>query len=137
MARFSNLMLSATLACCAAAAQAGSAIKSADLPAITNGGTGFIGVTESAGMPGQRYDVRWSASDTSSIPLQAGEASTLVKGRPNVDPNAPGMGTNRMGAAGTVGTPTYGELRTMGGSPVGTGVAGAPVGAHPSWGTPD
>jgi len=132
MTRFSNLMLSATLACCAAAAQAGTSFTAADAR-ITNGGTGFIGVTESAGMPSQPVHARWSAGDTSSI-LPAGEASTLVKGRPNVDPYEPGMGPYPMGAARTS---MAGELRTLGGGRVDTGVAGAPAGAHPAWGTPD
>jgi len=131
MTRFSNLTLSATLACCAAAAQAGTAFNAADAR-ITNGGTGFIGLTESTGMPAQPVHARWSA-DSSSI-LPAGEASTFVKGRPNEDPYAPGMGTYPMDAARA---PMTGELRTMGGSRVDTGVAGAPAGAHPAWGTPD
>src|SRR6185369_2618638 len=83
MTRFSLLTLSATLACCAAAAQAGTRFTAADAR-ITNGGTGFVGLTESAGMARQPVHVRWSA-DTSPI-LPAGEASTFVKGRPNVDP---------------------------------------------------
>jgi hypothetical protein len=128
MTRFSNLMLSATLACCAAAAQAGTGFTAAEAR-ISNGGTGFIGVTESAGMP---LHARLSARD--SI-LPAGEASTLVNGRPNVDPYAPGTGTERM--ASTTRAPMTGELRTMGGSRVVTGVAGAPAGSHSSWGTPD
>jgi hypothetical protein len=129
MTRFSNLMLSATLACCAASAQAGTTFSAADAR-ITNGGTGFIGVTESAGRPAQH--ARWNA-DSSSI-LRGGEASTFVNGRPNEDPYAPGMGAYPMGAARA---PMTGELRTMGGSRVDRGVAGAPEGAHPAWGTPD
>jgi hypothetical protein len=131
MTRFSSLMLSATLACCAAAAQAGTTSAPADAR-ITNGGTGFIGLTESAGMPRQPFQVRWAA-DTSPI-VPAGEASTLVKGRPNVDPFAPGMGTYQMDAAHPPMTP---ELRTLGNSRVVMGVAGAPAGAHQAWGTPD
>jgi hypothetical protein len=131
MTRFSNLMLSATLACCGAAAQAGKTITAADAR-ITNGGTGFIGLTESAGMPRQPFHVRWAA-DTSPV-VPAGEASTLVKGRPNVDPFAPGMGTYSTDAAHA---PMTGEPRTSGGSRVVMGVAGAPAGAHPAWGTPD
>ena len=131
MTRFSTLMLSATLACCAAAAQAGTTFNAADAR-ITNGGTGFIGLTESAGMPAQPVHVRWSADSGSILP--SGEASTFVKGRPNEDPYALGLGTNSMGSARV---PMTGELRTMGGSRVDTGVAGAPAGAHPSWGTPD
>jgi hypothetical protein len=84
-------------------------------------------------MPVQPVHARWSAADGSSI-LRAGEASTFVKGRPNEDPYASGMGTNPMGAARA---PMTGELRTMGGSRVEIGVAGAPAGAHPAWGTPD
>jgi hypothetical protein len=127
MKRFSNLMLGATLACCAAAAQAATTLKAADLPRITNGGTGFIGVTESDGMPPQPVDVRLSASGTSAIPLRAGEATTIVKGQPNVDPNAPmGMTGNHMKF----------DARAMGMNG-GATMAEFPANAHPGWGTPD
>lgn len=126
MNRFPNLMLCATLACGAAAAQAGTSLKAADLPRITNGGTGFVGVTESAGMPRQPVRVQWTASSTSSVPTRAGEASTFVDGRPNLDPNTP------MGMA--AGDRLQGELRTMGS---GAAMADAPAGARPAWGTPD
>lgn len=126
MKRFSNLMLCATLACCAAAAQA-STLKAADVPRITNGGTGFIGVTESAGMPAQPVAVRLGASGTSAIPVRAGEASTIVKGQPNVDPNTP---------MGMSGDHIKFDARAMGNS-AGGFMADFPANAHPGWGTPD
>jgi len=127
MNRFSNLILCATLACCAAGAYAGTAVNAADAR-ISNGGTGFIGVTESIGKPRQPVVVFWGASATSSIPLGAGEASTFVNGRPNEDPNAYGIGMT--------GVRTMGELRTMGGSGD-AAMARDSASRHPAWGTPD
>lgn len=134
MKRLSNLMLCATLACGAAAAYAGTGVKATDVPRISNGGTGFIGVTESIGMPSQPVALRWSASGTSSIPVGAGEASTIVNGRPNEDPNAPGIGNDRVGMARA---PMTGELRTMGGSRNDAAMARDSALRHPAWGTPD
>jgi hypothetical protein len=128
MKRSIHLMLSATLACCAAAAQAGTSLKAADLPRISNGGTGFIGVTESVGMKRPPADVQWSASGSSAIPLRAGEATTFVNGRPNDNPNAPAAGA-------MAGDHMQGQLRVMGGS--GGTMSDFPAHAHRSWGTPD
>ena len=128
MKRFSTIALFAAIACCAAAAQAGT-LKSADIPPITNGGTGFIGVTQSFGMPAQPFNVRWNATATTPIPLQAGEASTFVQGQPNANPDAPGV--NPAAAAGDHVT---GNLRTMGNA---GSMSDFPPGAHPQWGTPD
>lgn len=127
MKRFPNLILCAALAGGAAAAQAGTHVRAADLPRITNGGTGFIGVTDSAGMPHRPVTAQWDAA-TSAIPLRAGEASTMVDGRPNANPEAPmahGMG----------GQPMQHSPRAMGGS--GGAMTDRPAGAHPGWGTPD
>lgn len=127
MKRFPNLILCAALACGAAAAQAGTHVRAADLPRISNGGTGFIGVTDSAGMTQRPVTARWNAA-TSAIPLRAGEASTMVDGRPNANPEAPLT-------HGMAGQPMQHSLRSMGGSS--GAMTDRPAGAHPGWGTPD
>jgi len=70
-------------------ANAHAGVMAVDVPRITNGSTGVIGVTESVGQPrrAEAYG-RWSHNGTSAIPSGAGEASTMVNGRPNQDPNA-------------------------------------------------
>jgi hypothetical protein len=92
----------------------------ADEARITNGGTGFMGVTQSVGQPrpmGRVYGA-----------MPAGEASTMVNGQPNVDPNAPLAGSARM---------TY-EQRTMGAAGAMPSYSTGPAAArNPSWGTPD
>jgi hypothetical protein len=90
------LCTAATLLALSAGANAG--VRAVDVPHITNGGTGYIGLTQSANQPqAVAMATRWhgSADATSSIPLRAGEASTMVDGRPNqiVQP------TQSMGAA--------------------------------------
>lgn len=129
MKRFSNLLLCATLACGAAAAQAGTHVRAAELPRISNGGTGFIGVTESAGMPHRPVTARWN-TNTSRVPLSAGEATTMVDGRPNANPDAP-----MAHGGGMAGQPMQHALRAMGGS--GGALADRPANAHRGWGTPD
>jgi hypothetical protein len=88
MNTISRLLLS-TAAAFLLLANAHAGVMAVDVPRISNGGTGFIGVTESVGQP-QRADMhgRWSHDGTSAIPTGAGEASTTVDGRPNIDPNA-------------------------------------------------
>jgi hypothetical protein len=111
-----KLILCALGACAALGASA--AGMGADNARITNGGTGFIGVTESYGQPG-------TVAAGSRRGMPAGEASTWVNGRPNENPEAPGMAT------GGVQTQSMGNT---GMSPQ----TGVPAGArHPSWGTPD
>lgn len=129
MKRFPNLILCAVLAGGAAAAQAGTHVRAADLPRISNGGTGFIGVTDSAAMPHRAVTAQWNAS-TSAIPLRAGEATTMVDGRPNANPEAP-----MAHGSGMAGQPMQHSLRAMGGS--GGAMTDRPAGAHPGWGTPD
>ena len=52
MNRFAALLAAAAAAvCCTFAAQAGTRVNAADLPHISNGGTGYIGLTESATTP--------------------------------------------------------------------------------------
>jgi len=91
---------------------------------ITNGGTGFIGVTASAGMPREAFVARAPSGATTSVPSQAGEASTFVQGQPNRDPAATGNGpsSSTMGAApSSMAAPATQATR-------------AP---HRLWGTPD
>lgn len=112
-----RLILAAAAAFFSIGVHAAKPVNAADLPRISNAGTGFIGLTESAGTPRQAY--MHSRSTTSSVPNQAGEASTMVDGVPNQI-----MATEANGNA-----PRQ-DLRTMGQS----GSAAAAV--HPSWGTP-
>jgi hypothetical protein len=106
-----KLILCAFAGCAAVSAQATDGSSR-----ITNGGTGFIGVTQSYGQPN-------AVVAASRISLPAGEASTFVNGRPNQNPEAPSMamaastGTNVMGA------------RAM--------PAASERSAHRGWGTPD
>lgn len=116
-----KFLLSAVAACAALSAHAGG-MNTADSTRITNGGTGFIGVTESYGQP----KAQWSTADARGITSRAGEATTFVNGRPNQNPEAPGMA---MGAQDT---------RAMGASAAMAGDATvAPAWRHRSWGTPD
>jgi hypothetical protein len=101
---------------------------------ITNGGTGYIGLTESAGQPRamQSRTKAFAANSTMSFPSAAGEATTMVNGRPNANPDAP--------SANSMANPRS-ELRSMGNSSGAMGAMGA-MGAgspwqHRSWGTPD
>jgi len=102
-------------ACAALGAQAA---MPADTGRITNGGTGFIGVTESYGQPA-------TVAVGSRTGMPAGEASTWVNGRPNQNPEAPGMASG-----GTQGQ-SMGNTGAMGPQ----GVRGNA--RNPSWGTPD
>lgn len=90
----------------------------ADSGRITNGGTGFIGVTESYGQPKAMVA-------QSQMRLPSGEASTFVNGRPNANPEAPGT------AMGGVQTQAMGNT----GMSAQTGVRASA--RNPSWGTPD
>lgn len=107
------------------AANAGVAMNGDDTSRITNGGTGFIGVTQSVGQPRTMDQRRWTASNqwTSRTPIAAGEASTFVNGQPNQNPDAPSRDSVSSAKA---------DLRAMGNS--GSSKASA---RNPSWGTPD
>jgi hypothetical protein len=124
MKTFSTVLLSSCAMCLALAANAGTASRSSDAMPITNGGTGFIGVTQSAGQPNAMNTGAWTGTpqSVSRTPMAAGEASTMVNGRPNQNPDAPARGS--MGDASA-------ELRTMGNA------AAMPGWQHRSWGTPD
>lgn len=98
----------------ALAASAGTALNGDDTSRISNGGTGYIGLTQSAGQP-RAMGVKHVAA------VPSGEASTMVGALPNANPDA---------GARTGMTP---RLQTMGN-------AGSPRDAaarNPSWGTPD
>jgi hypothetical protein len=121
--RTRSTLLFCSIACAfMATAQAG---VHADEARTTNGGTGFIGVTESAGTAWRPdRDLSASASGTSSVPLRAGEASTFVDGQPNQQPVAPGSGMSAP------------DTRAMGAAPAMRADA-APAWGHRMWGTPD
>jgi hypothetical protein len=122
MIQLKPLILAAALGCTALGAQAAMPVNAADLPRISNGGTGFIGLTESAGAQRRAYQPMRGA--TNSIPAQAGEASTMVGGVPNRHQDTSVAGS---GMAQGSDRP---ELRTMGQS--GT----MATAANPAWGTP-
>lgn len=104
---------------------------SAQQARVTEGSTGVIGVTDSAGTPRQHAArMRSTTPATSGTPITAGEASTVVRGQPNVDPFAPGNSvappdTRTMGASGVPAERRAGMR------------SGASAWPHPMWGTPD
>lgn len=107
-------------ACIAAPSMA--AVRADEVPRISNGSTGFIGLTASAGMATSSVD----RPATRSAALPAGEASTVVQGQPNRDPAAVAItsgvaGTRAMGNSGAV--PMQQPVTAQRKSPV--------------WGTPD
>jgi hypothetical protein len=118
----SQLIAIAATALLSFGAQAAMPVNAADLPRISNGGTGFIGVTESAGMAQDSRSayVRPAAGGNTWVPAQAGEASTMVNGVPNQQQAAAGNGA---------------DLRTMGAAPANSYSTGAAA-MNPSWGTP-
>jgi hypothetical protein len=101
---------------------------------ITNGGTGYIGLTESAGQPRHM-------NSPARASLPAGEASTMVNGRPNQHPNSP------INMAGNDAARTMDATRAMGASSMGAAPMRSPMEPmhssmtgstrHPMWGTPD
>lgn len=94
----------------------------ADAARITNGGTGYIGLTASAGSPRQAV----AMADT-TMALPSGEASTMVQGRPNAHPIAERS------------APMASAVDAQA-APASTAVMGAAPAArmqHPMWGTPD
>lgn len=131
MKTFPRLLISGAAACLALAAQAGTAMNASEMGRITNGGTGYIGLTQSAGQPRPMEMAMEMASTqaVSRIPVAAGEASTMVDGHPNQDPDAPAKGSM---------TSANAELRSMGhtgAAPAGYGPMG-PL-QQRGWGTPD
>jgi hypothetical protein len=112
------LTLGTVALACGMTAQAG--VRISDSDRITNGGTGHIGITQSIGQPMPAPMARMT-----SVP--AGEATTLVDGQPNVNPDTVGWTPARMDDARRMGAPA---ARSMPGSMPATK-------GHPTWGTPD
>lgn len=78
MNRFATSLIAAAALGCTFAANAAIKVNAADLPHITNGGTGFIGVTESATMKTERMSAAAATtpkSHTGWMPATSQEAS--------------------------------------------------------------
>ena len=119
MNHFSKLLLGASFATLAIASQAAS-VRAVDVPRISNGGTGFIGVTQSAAAP----EVMTYADRTvQRVSSMSGEATTMVNGQPNVNPEAP-----------MTGSAPAADVRSMGAARM---ASGAPGTRGMLWGTPD
>jgi hypothetical protein len=114
----SRLLITCATAFVALSANAGSAASMTDGSRITNGGTGFIGVTQSAGQP--RMAQRFAS-------MPAGEATTMVNGQPNANPDAPTWSAEVQRTA----------ERSMGNSAGVRMDARAAAARNPAWGTPD
>ena len=132
MKTFPQLLAASCALGLALAANAGTAMNGDDTSRITNGGSGFIGVTQSVGQPRRVETAMWmpSAQSVERYPTRAGEASTMVNGRPNANPDAPALGAM---AART------NELQSMGNRAGMSAASTAMTGAarNPAWGTPD
>lgn len=114
MQRSLALLLCAAGASLSITAGAAVPVRAADLIAVNNGSTGYIGLAASAGMPAARTDARTAMATT-----PGGELTTLVDGRPNV---ATDVAVHAQAAQGA-------DLGPM--------AARARAGTNPSWGTPD
>ncbi|MEO7391896.1 MAG: hypothetical protein ABIU58_06955 [Ramlibacter sp.] len=128
MNAFPKLLITTCALGLALAATAGTSMGGSADSKITNGGTGFIGVTESAGQPRVAEMKMWmtAAQSVSAIPTAAGEASTMVNGNPNGNPDAPAYGSARSS-----------ELRAMGNAAATYGPISGASAHNPAWGTPD
>ena len=117
------MKFTSTFIVCAAAltaslsAQAG--VRAVDVPRISNGGTGFIGATESANVPRTRF-VPTRDFGISRIPAQAGEASTMINGQPNGNPDQVWVAATAASTTQVMGASSEWSARS-----------------HPLWGTPD
>jgi hypothetical protein len=99
-----RLLLATSTLFLAAAANAAPAAPGQDAYHQTNGGTGYIGLTESAGQPrAMNAKKEWTASSqmANRTPMAAGEATTMVNGQPNVNPDAPASNSMAMHASRT------------------------------------
>ena len=119
MKKLPQLLISCAAAFLAVGAHAANSSSAATSDGwhITNGGTGFIGVTQSAGQPRAMQRVAG---------MPAGEATTMIDGRPNANPDAPGWTAAPRDAQ-----------RTMGNSSGSAMDARSIAARNPSWGTPD
>jgi len=114
MQRSLALLFCAAGASLSIAANAAMPVHASDLAATNNGGTGYIGLSASAGLPAARADARMAMAAT-----PGGELTTLVRGRPNVATDVPA--TTARGQAV--------DSRFVN--------ARATASTNPSWGTPD
>ena len=123
-----KLLLGTTAIFMAVAANAAATMPGQDGYHYSNGGTGYIGLTESAGQPrAMGHDKMWTAQSdmVSRTPSAAGEASTMVDGQPNQNPDAP-MADSTMGKrAPQAWAQVRSQTQSMGSA------------RNPAWGTPD
>jgi len=117
MNRFTTTVFAAAVACFAIGANAQMKVNAADLPHITNGGTGFIGVTDST----MKTD-RMAA-------MSAAPTATMTTAAPATITNATRTGWTP--AMSQEATPTYDAAKTLGSGPM------SDPRMHRSWGTPD
>lgn len=116
-----RILLSTAALFTSIAANAAGAMPGQDAYHQTNGGTGYIGLTESAGQPrATNAGKMWTASSpmANRTPMAAGEATTMVNGQPNVNPDAPTWNSVAMHKPRT---------QSMGNA----------AARNPAWGTPD
>jgi len=114
MNRFTTTVFAAAVACFAIGANAQMKVNAADLQHVTNGGTGFIGVTASA-MKTDRM-----------VAMSAAPAAT-----PMATTTATTTRTDWTPAMSQEATPTYDTAKTLGSGPM------SDPRMHRSWGTPD
>jgi hypothetical protein len=95
-------------------------VRIADSDRITNGGTGHIGLTQSVGQPMPAPMARMAF-------VPAGEATTLVNGQPNVNPDTVGWMPSRSDDARRMGAAAAPAMYRTGPAPA----------RNPAWGTPD
>jgi hypothetical protein len=125
----SKLILGIGTACLAVAAHA----QVSPYPAPSTGGdtgaTGTTGAIESAPQPRKPARAMSRRSEPNISRYPGSEASTMVNGQPNGNPDAPNLGT-----AGSIPS----EAQTMGGAAdVPPQQGSATRNQHRSWGTPD
>jgi hypothetical protein len=92
MNRIATPLLAVAIACSAFSAHASMHVDAATLPHVTNGGTGFIGVTASASMDrmdSSRDGARWSTASAREQSQERGETVSALQT----------MGSNAMPAA--------------------------------------
>src|SRR6478609_2717670 len=107
-----RLLLGTTALFVAVAASAAPTMPGQDGYHYSNGGTGYIGLTASAGQPRMNMD---------RTSMAAGEATTLINGRPNQNPEAPMPGSMTAKRA----PQAWAQTQAMGNA------------RNPAWGTPD
>jgi hypothetical protein len=116
MNRFTTTVFAAAVACFAIGANAQMKVNAADLPHITNGGTGFIGVTDSAMKTDRMAALSMAPAATPMAATTTMKSSTRTDWTPAMSQEA---------------TPTYDAAKTLGSGPM------SDPRMHRSWGTPD